>query len=89
MDLLIEKVAEHGVLGLIIAVLMIMLVAKDRALARETAARISDAKVFTDLALRLQGQSNDSISKMGNIFEEVKRTMRESGGRRSWHGDDA
>ena len=40
----------------------------------EKNARIADARVLTDLALKFQQQSIEHVQKIHDVFEELKRT---------------
>jgi hypothetical protein len=70
---LVAALASHGVLGLMCAVLLWALWIKDRDLTRERAARIADAKAYTDLALNLQARVIASVEKLSDIFEAQRR----------------
>ena len=74
MDVVLAKLAEHGPMGLI-AVLFILLYIRevDRKNA-ESQARIQDAKDGLKLALEIQRGTTDTVEKLRVIFEEVRRT---------------
>lgn len=73
LDVFIEKVGEHGILGLILAMVLTGYVFKDRALQREKDARIADSKALTDIAMRLQEQHIAAVDKLAAIFDEMKK----------------
>jgi hypothetical protein len=71
---LIGQLADHGILGLLLAICLLAYWWKDRQLTREKDARIADARVLTDLALKFQQQSIEHVQKIHDVFEELKRT---------------
>jgi hypothetical protein len=71
----LTTIAEHGTAGLAIAVLIYWLREKDKELKEERAARIKDAKDYTDLALKLQSEVVAAVHKLTAVFEEIKRTI--------------
>ena len=76
MDAVLAKLAEHGPMGLI-AVLFILLYIRevDRKNA-ESQARIQDAKDGLKLALEIQKGTTDTVQKLGTIFDEVRRSSK-------------
>ena len=73
---LIGILAQHGLPGVIIALLVLWVYMKDKELKAERDARIADAKTFTDLALKLQENAISSVNKLTDVFDEVKRMRR-------------
>ena len=77
-------IASHGLLGAILVVVAWFAWAKDRELKAEREARISDAKQYTELALKLQAQVIDAVNKLADIFDEMRKSgvMGRAGGGR-------
>lgn len=71
----IASIASHGLLGAMLAVAMFVAYSKDKQLQDERAARITDAKNYTDLALKLQAQVIEAVNKLTDTFEEMKKIM--------------
>lgn len=72
---LVTSIASHGLLGVMLIIVGYVAWSKDKQLEEERAARITDAKNYTDLALKLQGQVIDAVNKLNATFEEMKRLM--------------
>lgn len=72
---LATSLASHGLLGLLLAIVGWAYWAKDRELKAEREARIADAKGYTELALKLQGQVIDAVNKLADILDEMKKFM--------------
>lgn len=72
---LVSSIASHGLLGVILVIVGLFAWSKDRELKLEREARISDAKQYTDLALKLQAQVIDAVNKLADIFEEMRKMM--------------
>ena len=70
---LIGLLAQHGLPGIIIGLLVLWVYMKDKELKAERDARIADAKAFTDLALKLQENAIGSVNKLTDVFDEIKR----------------
>ena len=70
---LIGILAQHGLPGVIIGLLVLWVYMKDKELKTERDARIADAKQFTDLALKLQENAISSVNKLTDVFEEIRR----------------
>ena len=69
MDVVLEKLAEHGVMGLLAALFVLLYV-------KESKARIADAKDYTTTLLQMQKGLGETVDKMQEIFEELKRRFR-------------
>lgn len=72
---LVTTLASHGVLGIVTALALWFAYAKDRQLQDERLARITDAKSYNELALKLQAQVLDAVNKLADILEEMKKFM--------------
>lgn len=70
---LISLIAQQGVLGAVVIVLGWFAWYKDREAKTESAARIQDAKDFTNRALDLQAKVLDTVDKQNAIFDEVRK----------------
>jgi hypothetical protein len=70
---LLGQIASQGVLGVVAIALGWAYLKKDKELADERAARISDAKGYTDLALKLQQQVLDTSNRLADTFDEMRR----------------
>lgn len=70
---LLGKLAEHGILGLVCAVLLYVLSKKDQELTAERAARLVDAKSFTELALKLKTEDAESKDRIESLLDELER----------------
>lgn len=70
---LIGVLAQHGLPGVIIGLLVFWVYMKDKELKAERDARIADAKAFTELALKLQENAISSVNKLTDVFEEIRR----------------
>ncbi len=70
---LVGLLAQHGLPGIIIGILVFWVYMKDKELKNERDARIADAKAFTDLALKLQENAIGSVNKLTDVFEEIRR----------------
>ena len=70
---LVGSLAQHGLPGIIIGLLVLWVYFKDKELKAERDARIADAKAFTELALKLQEHAISSVNKLSDVFEEVRR----------------
>jgi hypothetical protein len=68
-------IASHGLLGVMLVVAGWVAWKKDRELTAERLARIQDAKSYTELALKLQSQVIESVTKLSDILSEMKRLM--------------
>jgi hypothetical protein len=73
LEAVLNKLAEHGVVGLFAAAFLWLFIQKDKELAKETAARIADAKDMLKIALDLQSRTNDSVGKLSDILDELRR----------------
>jgi hypothetical protein len=69
------QIASHGLLGVLLVAVAWAYWNKDRELKTERDARISDAKAYNDLALKLQAQVIDSVNKLAETFDEMKKLM--------------
>lgn len=69
------QIASHGLLGALLVAVTWAYWNKDRELKNERDARIADAKGYNDLALKLQAQVIDSVNKVSEILDEMKRLM--------------
>lgn len=69
------SIASHGLLGVLLIVAGWVAWTKDRELKAERDARIADAKNYTELALKLQGQVIGSVNKLSEILEEMRKLM--------------
>lgn len=76
--------ASQGVLGMVTLIALWALWKKDGELTDERKERISDAKNYNELSLKLQGQVLDAVNKVFDILEELKklREAQQRGGRR-------
>ena len=70
---LIGVLAQHGLPGVIIGLLVFWVYMKDKELKAERDARITDAKAFTDLALKIQENAISTVSKLTDVFDEVRK----------------
>ena len=75
---LVGLLAQHGLPGIIIGLLVFWVYLKDKELKIERDARIADAKAFTQLALGLQENAISSVNKLTDVFEEVRRMRQET-----------
>ena len=73
---LVGLLAQHGLPGIVIGLLVYWVYLKDKELKNERDARIADSKQFTDLALKLQENAISSVNKLTDLFEHL-RTERE------------
>lgn len=73
MDLLVEALTRFGLPGVIIAAFFVLYVKKDRELKAECAARVADAKGYNDLAMDLQAKVLDSIAKLKEVLDELRK----------------
>lgn len=85
MDPLIAALLEHGVTpATLVGLFLVLYLRKDADLKKERAAsdaelkgerdaRIRDAKDFNELALKLQGQALDSVQKLKEVLDELRR----------------
>ncbi len=69
------QVASHGLLGVLLVAVTWAYWTKDKELKAERDLRIADAKAYTDLALKLQAQVIDSVNKLAETFDEMKKMM--------------
>lgn len=60
------------------AIAMYVAWSKDKQLQDERQARITDAKNYTDLALKLQAQVIEAVNKLSATFEGMKNLMTQS-----------
>jgi hypothetical protein len=74
MDVVVETLARFGLPGAICGVLVWLYWQKDQELKRERDARIADAKAFNELALSLQAKALDTVSKLKELFDELRRS---------------
>lgn len=65
--------AAQGPLGIALVVTGWVAWSKDRELKAEREARITDAKNYNELALKLQAQVLDAVDKVGDILGEMKK----------------
>jgi hypothetical protein len=71
----ITTIASNGLLGVMLVVVGWFAWSKDRELQAERAARVEDAKGYTELALKLQAEVIDAVHKLADILEEMKQLM--------------
>lgn len=83
MEALGTALAAYGLPGVVIGALVYLLREKDKEikelnelLNKEKDARVSDAKGYTDLALKLQSEVIGAVNKLAAVFEEIKKTLR-------------
>lgn len=69
------QIASHGILGLVTVIALYVAWNKDKELTEERLARINDAKSYTDLALKLQGQVIDSVNKLTDVAQMIRQIM--------------
>lgn len=74
---LVGVLAQHGLPGIIIGLLVYWVYLKDKELKQERDARIDDAKAFNKLALELQEKAISSVNKLTDVFEEIRRMRQE------------
>jgi hypothetical protein len=72
---IVGQIASQGLLGVLLVVTGLAYWNKDKALTDERNARIADAKAYNDLALKLQAQVIDSVNKVSEILDEMKKIM--------------
>lgn len=72
MDGLVQHLANYGLPGVVVAIVLVLYVRKDQELSAEKNYRIADAKAYTDMALKLQEKVTDAIDKLKAIFEATK-----------------
>ena len=75
---LVGVLAQHGLPGIIIGLLVYWVYLKDKELKTERDARIDDAKAFNKLALELQEKAISAVNKLTDVFEEVRRMRQET-----------
>ena len=75
---LFSVLAQHGLPGIIIGLLVYWVYLKDKELKAERDARIADAKAFTELALKLQENAISTVNKLTDVFEEIRRMRSEA-----------
>lgn len=73
------QIASQGLLGALLIVVGWIAFRKDGELQLERQARINDAKNYTELALKLQAQVLDSVNKLADILDEMKKLMTPQG----------
>lgn len=78
---LAAAIASQGLLGVLLVVVGLVAWSKDKELKAEREARIADAKSYTELALKLQEKVTDTVNKLADIFDEMKKLMGPSSGR--------
>lgn len=71
----VTTIASQGVMGAMLVVVGLYAWTKDRQLQDERDARITDAKNYNDLALKLQAQVLDAVNKLADILDEMKKFM--------------
>lgn len=64
---------EHSSSGVVAALMTYLFVRKDNELTVERAARIGDAKGYTQLALDLQKQVMDATNKLSDVFDAIRK----------------
>ena len=79
MEKILEVLANHGLPGVIIGILVAAIWLKEKEnkeqaklFAAEKDARIADAKAYNELALKLQQEVIAAVSKVSMLFEELK-----------------
>jgi len=72
---LLGQLASQGILGTMLVIVMYVAWRKDQALQDEHDARITDAKAYTDMALKLQAQVLDSVNKLSEVLDEMRKLM--------------
>lgn len=82
MEVLGTALAAYGLPGAVIGALLYLLREKDKEikelndlLNKEKDARVSDAKGYTDLALKLQSEVIGAVNKLTAVFEDIKKTI--------------
>jgi hypothetical protein len=69
MEAVLEKLAEHGVMGLLAALFVLLYV-------KESKARIQDAKDNLALLMQVQKGTTDTVDKLRAIFDELRKGSR-------------
>ena len=69
------SIINYGAIGAICVLLIVAVIALYRDLQAEKGARIADAKAFTDIAMRFQQQSMESVNKLQALFEELRKLL--------------
>ena len=72
---LATTIASHGLLGVMLVIVGWVAWKKDQDLQEERMARITDAKSYTELALKLQAQVIDAVNKLADILDQMKKLM--------------
>ena len=72
---LVGQLASQGLLGVVCALALYIAWRKDTDLETERKARVDDAKDYTDRAIKLQAQVLDSVNKLAEVFDEVKKMV--------------
>lgn len=74
---LVGLLAQHGLPGIIIGLLVFWVYLKDKELKSERDARIADAKAFTELALKLQETAIVSVNRLADVFDQMTKLQAE------------
>lgn len=83
----VMSLASHGLLGMMLIIVGWVAWRKDVDLQAERLARIEDAKDYTRLALDLQAKVLDSVNKLADILDEMKKLMATPGRSSSFGGN--
>lgn len=68
---LIAKLAEHGISGLVCAILAVWVWQKDKELRKEREARIGDVRELNKTAMELQARVIETVNKVVQAVEQL------------------
>ncbi len=69
-----SSLVAQGPLGIVLIITGWVAWSKDKELQAEKLARIDDAKNYTKLALELQSKVIESVDRLGDILDEMKKS---------------
>jgi len=72
-DILLDLLSHYGMPGVLLAIVIVLYVQKDRELKKEREARIDDAKAFHTVVLGVQEKALNTANRLTEVFDELRR----------------
>jgi hypothetical protein len=81
METLVDKLLEHGVVGLFAAVFLVLYLRKDAELSAERKARIADSKDGYGVLMGIQERALTTADKMADMYNAAIKSLQQGGGK--------
>jgi hypothetical protein len=80
METLVDKLLEHGVVGLFAAVFLVLYLRKDAELSAERKARIADSKDGYGVLMGIQERALTTADKMADMYNAAIKSLQSGKG---------